>query len=53
MTVTFAVSIQMIYIGWYKPFERPWMNRLELFNEFFILGSCYFLFGYSDGFLNM
>lgn len=43
----------MIYVGWYKPYQRNWMNRLELFNEYCILFSCYFLFTYSDGLLNM
>ena len=31
------------------PFTIPWMNNLEVSNEFFVLISSYFLFMYSDG----
>ena len=39
----------MIYIGLARPYNLPWMNRLEIYNEYMILSSCYFMFIYSDG----
>jgi len=51
MIITFATSIQVIYIGLSSPFEFKWMNRLELFNEYMVLTCCTFLFVYSDGLL--
>ena len=45
------MTLQLIYIGYFKPFILPWMNLLEICNEFLILTSTYFLFIYSDGFL--
>ena len=53
MAVTFASTVQVIYIGLSNPFEFKWMNRLELCNEYLILISCVFLYAYSDGLLLM
>ena len=41
----------MEFIGLVQPYNVRWMNRLELFNEFIILITCYFYFIYSDGLL--
>ena len=41
----------LIYIGYYAPFLMRWMNMLEIANEFLVLASTYFLFGYSEGFM--
>ena len=43
----------MMFIGYFRPFALPWMNRLELINEYFLLNCCYFMFTYSDGLLLM
>ena len=51
MTMTFAASLQVIYIGLSRPFKATLMNRLELFNEYILLISCIFLFVFSDGML--
>ena len=51
MVITFATSLQVIYIGLSKPFQTSKMNNLELCNEYLLLSSCLFLFAYSDGLL--
>ena len=43
--------MQMIYIGYFKPYFIPWMNHLDLTNEYLIMTSTYFIFAYSDAFL--
>ena len=53
MVITFACLFQVIFIGLVKPFESPWMNTLELTNEFLVLTNCYYLFMFSDGLINM
>jgi hypothetical protein len=53
MVITFASTIQVIYIGLARPYEFNWMNRLELFNDYLVLTCCIFLFAYSDGLLLM
>lgn len=53
MVITFACTLQLEYIGIVKPYDRAWMNRLELYNEYLVLTSCYFMFIYSDGMLQM
>jgi len=45
--------MQVIYIGYFAPFIYPWMNWLELTNEYLVLSTTYFVFIYSDGFLNV
>ena len=51
--LSFLCTIQLIYVGYVKPFILTWMSRLETTNEFLVLTSTYFLFVYSDGFLLM
>ena len=46
-----SCSFQLIYIGYFKPFFIPWMNNLDLVNEYLVMSSTYFIFVYSDGFL--
>ena len=46
---TQSSCLQIIYIGLSRPYLLPYMNNLELFNEYVILLSTYFLFIYSDG----
>ena len=43
----------MIFIGLIQPYSTPWVNKLELTNEFLILTSCYYMFMFSDGLINM
>ena len=45
------MSTQVIYVGYGQPFILPWMNVLEITNEFLILLCTYNLFVYSDGML--
>ena len=47
--ICFTMSLQVIFIGYSMPFTVPWMNNLEVSNEFLVLISSYFLFMYSDG----
>ena len=49
--ICFTMSLQVIFIGYSMPFSIPWMNKLEVSNEFLVLISSYFLFMYSDGLL--
>lgn len=51
--MTFITSLHVIYIGMSQPFALPWLNSLELFNEYMVLTNATFLFAYSDGLLNM
>ena len=46
--IVFMCSMSMAFIGWYRPFELPIHNNLELVNEVIILLNSYFLFIYSD-----
>lgn len=50
--LSFMCTVQVIFIGFYSPFILRWMNRLETSNEFLVLIGTYYLFVYSDGFLN-
>ena len=49
---TIGCLLQVIFIGHVMPFDVPWMNTLELTNEFLVLTSCYYLFIFSDGLVN-
>ena len=51
--VCFTCSLQIIYVGYATPYIEPWMNKLELCNEYLVLVQTYFLFIYSDGLLNV
>lgn len=46
--VNFSSLAYGIFIGWYQPFEQRSTNRIELLNEFFILGANYHLFCFTD-----
>ena len=49
---TFGCMLQVGFIGYVLPFDVPWMNSLELTNEFLVLTSCYYLFIFSEGLVN-
>lgn len=50
--ITLLCAFQLIYIGYYKPFVMRWMNWLDIANEWFVIMCTYFLFIYSEAFLN-
>ena len=49
---TIGCLLHVIFIGYVMPFDVPWMNTLELTNEFLVLTNCYYLFIFSDGLVN-
>ena len=38
-----------MYFVWFKPFEDPGLNKIEIFNEFIILVCCYHMFVFTGG----
>jgi hypothetical protein len=38
----------IIYVAYFKPFELPLLNKMEVFNEFSILLATYHLFTFTQ-----
>ena len=45
---TLSTLCMMIYLLTVRPFDDPFLNKLEIFNEFCVLVSTYHLYLYSD-----
>ena len=49
----FTLSIQIWYLATYEPFEEPLMQKLEIFNEFTMIGLIYCVMSFSPVNLEM
>lgn len=48
MAMIFKSSLYVIYTGYFRPYELPFANNLDLINETFTLVGCYSLVMFSE-----
>jgi hypothetical protein len=44
----YSTLLVILYLGVTKPFEEPFLNKLEIFNEICVLGVGYHLLLFTD-----